>query len=86
MPNFRAQQTNMVGETSSEKLSLLGQIVTAIERLDDVQKQALLIQLRKNELLQKAAALGNRLLPDTLSDEEILALCKTSRKERYARG
>lgn len=72
------------GTYSSENLSLLGQIVTAVEKLDDVQKQALLIQLRKDELLQKAAALDKQLNPGPLTDEEILALCKTIRKEHYA--
>ncbi len=71
--------------TSPGNLSLLGQIVTAAEKLDDGQKQALLLALRKEELLQKAAALDQRLQPGALTDEEILALCKTVRKERYAR-
>ncbi len=66
-------------------LSLLGQIVTEVEKMDDVQKQSLLIQLRNEELLQKAKFLDAHDEPGSLSDEEFLALCKQVRKDRYAR-
>lgn len=75
----------MANNTSSdEKLSLLGQIVTAVEKMDDVQKQALLIHLRREELLQKAKLLDKQLQPGALTDEEILAVCREVRKEQYA--
>jgi len=73
------------GATSQERLSLLGQIVTAVEKMDDVQKQSLLIQLRREELLQKAKALDETLQPGPLTDEKIIALCRHVRNEQHGR-
>ena len=70
---------------NEKSLSLLGQIVTEVEKMDDVQKQSLLIQLRSEELLQKAKALDAQLVPGSLTDEEIIAFCKQVHKEHHAR-
>ncbi len=43
----------MAEELTIEQPSLLGQIVSEVEKMDEAEKKRLLIQLRKDQLLNK---------------------------------
>ena len=60
---------------------ILGEILTEVEKLDDIAKQKLLISLRRNAILKKAKSIDQRITPTKLTDEELMKLVKETRKE-----
>ncbi len=76
----------MSEELILEQPSLLGLIVSEVEKLNDTEKKILLIQLRKNEILHKTrlldAVTGN-VKPDAMTDEEAERFISQQRKLRY---
>ena len=60
---------------------ILGEILTEVEKLDDIAKQKLLISLRRNAILKKAKSIDQRITPTKLTDEELMKLVRETRKE-----
>lgn len=76
----------MTNETITAQPSLLGLIVSEIEKMTESEKQGLLIHLRKEKLLAKAKALDaveGVQKPGALTDEEADQFVSQQRKERY---
>lgn len=78
----------MAAELIFEQPSLLGQIVSELEKLNDEEKRKLLIQLRKDDLLNKTRSLdsvkGNT-NPDAMTDDQADIFISQQRKLRYER-
>ena len=60
---------------------ILGEILTEVEKLDDIAKQKLLISLRRNAILKKSKSIDQRITPTKLTDEELMKLVRETRKE-----
>ena len=68
---------------SEKSPSLLAQIVDEVEKMSDTDKQSLLMQLRKQKLLQRAREIDASITPSSMTEEEILSICKETRRELY---
>ena len=73
-------------ELTDEEPSLLSEIVREVEKLDDEEKKKLLIQLRKQHILEKVQSLDSvpgREKTDAMTDDEADAYLRQYRKSRY---
>lgn len=78
----------MAVEITIEKPSLLGQIVSEVEKMNDAEKKRLLIQLRKDDLLNKTRSLdavNGRAKTDAMTDDEADNFLSEQRKLKYER-
>ncbi len=76
----------MAEQSIMEQPSLLGMIVTEVEKLDDTGKKKLLIQLRKDEILNRARnldAVKGAKKPGVMTDDETDRFISQQRKLRY---
>lgn len=76
----------MIEETMATQASLLGLIVSEVEKMTEAEKQKSLIQLRRDNLLATAKALdavGGAEKPNAMTDEESDRFISQQRKERY---
>ena len=76
----------MTKETTIEQPSLLGMIVSEVEKLSDTEKKKLLIQLRKGEILNKIKeldAIKGIENFNAMTDDEADLLISQQRKIRY---
>jgi hypothetical protein len=71
----------MENTASSKSPSLLVQIINKVDAMTENEQRRLWIQLNKEELLREAKLLDDAIVPSNLSEEEIVALCKSARKE-----
>jgi hypothetical protein len=78
----------MTSELTIVQPSLLGQIVSEVEKLNEAEKKRLLIQLRKDDLFNKTRNLdevnGNA-KTDAMTDDEADNFLSEQRKLRYER-
>ena len=78
----------MPQELIIEQSSLLGQIVSEVEKLNEAEKKRLLIQLRKDDLLNKTRSLdavNSKIKNDAMTDDEADNFLSEQRKLRYER-
>ena len=78
----------MPQELIIEQPSLLGQIVSEVEKLNEAEKKRLLIQLRKDDLLNKTRSLdavNSKAKTDAMTDDEADNFLSEQRKLRYER-
>lgn len=78
----------MADALTIEQPSLLGQIVSEVEKLNDQEKKKLLIQLRKAEILDKTRSLDlfkGAQKKDAMTDEQADSYLSEQRKIRYER-
>jgi hypothetical protein len=77
---------NMTEQLIMEQPSLLGMIVSEVEKLNDTEKRKLLIQLRKDEILNRARnldAVKGTVNSGAMTDEETDLFISQQRKLRY---
>ena len=78
----------MPQELTIEQPSLIGQIVSEVEKLNEAEKKRLLIQLRKDDLLNKTRSLdavSSKAKTDAMTDDEADNFLSEQRKLRYER-
>ncbi len=78
----------MPQELTIEQPSLLGQIVSEVEKLNEAEKKRLLIQLRKDDLINKTRSLdavNGNVKTDAMTDDEADSFLSEQRKLRYER-
>ena len=78
----------MPQELTIEQPSLIGQIVSEVEKLNEAEKKRLLIQLRKDDLLNKTRSLdavNSKAKSDAMTDDEADNFLSEQRKLRYER-
>jgi len=76
----------MAEQLIMERPSLLGMIVTEVEKLNDTEKKKLLIQLRKDEILNKTKNLDAIIgieKPGAMTDDEADRYISQQRKLKY---
>ncbi len=76
----------MAEQLIMEQPSLLGMIVSEVEKLNDTEKKKLLIQLRKDEILNRARnldAVKGTEQPGAMTDDEADLFISQQRKLKY---
>lgn len=78
----------MAEDLTIEQPSLLGQIVSEVEKMDETEKKRLLFQLRKDKLLNKTKrldAVNGNAKTDAMTDDEADSFLSEQRTLRYER-
>ena len=86
--NLKLKFRCMPQELTIEQPSLLGQIVSEVEKLNEAEKKRLLIQLRKDDLINKTRSLdavNGNVKTDAMTDDEADSFLSEQRKLRYER-
>ena len=71
----------MLSEAINGKTTLLGELVSELERLNDFDKKQLLIQLRKDKLMAAAMELDSKSNPGKWTDAQVATYIKQVRRE-----
>jgi hypothetical protein len=71
----------MFSEAINGKTTLLGELVSELESLNDFDKKQLLIQLRKDKLMATAMELDSKSKPGKWTDAQVAAYIKQVRRE-----